>query len=61
MARHGPHGGFLMGGDDMAHLRTMDAVGKLNDQVKKLEAEGGIEIGGTPKSYCVLKVGMGKS
>ena len=38
MARHGPHGG----GDDMAHLQRMDAVGKLNDQVKILEAEGGI-------------------
>ena len=42
MVRHGPHGGFLMGGDDMAHVQRMDAVGKLNDQVKKLEAEGGI-------------------
>ena len=24
-------------------------MGKLNDQVKKLEAEGGLEIGGIPK------------
>ena len=43
------------GGDDMAHLQRMDAVGKLNDQVKKLEAEGGIEIGGTPKKLLCFK------
>ena len=49
------------GEDDMAHLQRMYAVGKLNDQVKKLEAEGGMVIGGTPKNYCVLKVEIGKS
>ena len=48
------------GGDDMAHLQRMDAVGKLNDQVKKLEAEGGIEIGGTPKKLLFFKSGDGK-
>ena len=48
------------GGDDMAHLQRMDAVGKLNDQVKKLEAEGGIEIRGTPKKLLCFKSGDGK-
>ena len=48
------------GGDDMAHVQRMDAVGKLNDQVKKLEAEGGIEIGGTPKKLLCFKSGDGK-
>ena len=38
---------------------TWDAVGKLNDQVKKLEAEGGIEIGGTPKKLLCFKSGDG--
>ena len=35
-------------------------MGKLNDQVKKLEAEGGIEIGGTPKKLLCFKSGDGK-
>ena len=35
-------------------------MGKLNDQVKKLEAEGGIEIGGTPKKILCFKRGDGK-
>ena len=48
------------GGDDMAHLQRMDAVGKLDDQVKKLEAEGGIEIGGTPKKLLCFKSWDGK-
>ena len=48
------------GGDDMAHVQKMDAVGKLNDQVKKLEAEGGIEILGTPKKLLCFKSGDGK-
>ena len=61
MVGQGPHGGFLMGGgDDTAHLQRMDAVGKLKDQVKKLEAEGGIEIGGTRKKLLCLQSGDGK-
>ena len=49
----------------MAHLQRMDAVrmdavGKSNDQVKKLEAEGGIELGGTPKKLLCFKGGDGK-
>ena len=48
------------GGDDMAHLQRMDVVGKLNDQVKNLEAEGGIEVGGTPKKLLCVKSGDGK-
>ena len=48
------------GGDDVAHLQRMDAVEKLNDQVKKLEAEGGIEMGGTPKKLFCFKSGDGK-
>ena len=50
----------LDGGDDMALLQRMHAVGKLNDQVKKLEGEGGIEIGGTPKKILCFKIGDGK-
>ena len=48
------------GGDDMAHLQRMDAVGKLNDQVEKLEAKGGIDIGGTPKKLLCFESGDGK-
>ena len=48
------------GGDDMAYLHSMDAVGKLNDQVKKLEAKGGIEIMGTSKKNLCFKSGDGK-
>ena len=47
-------------GDDMAHLQRTDAVGKFNDQVKKLEALGGMEIGGTPKILLCCKSGDGK-
>ena len=50
----------FVGGDDIAHLQRMDAVGKLNDQVKKLEAQGGIEIGGTPKTLLCFKSGDGQ-
>ena len=42
------------GGDDVVHLQRMDAPGKLNYQVKKGKAEGGIEIGGTPKNVIVF-------
>ena len=48
------------GGDDTARLQRMDVLGKLNDQVKTLEAEGGIEIGGTPKKLLCFKSGHGK-
>ena len=44
----------------MAHMQRIDAVEKLNDQVKKLEAEGGIEIGGTPNKLLCFKSGDGK-
>ena len=33
---------------------------EMKDQVKKLEAEGGIEIGGTPKKLLRFKSGDGK-
>ena len=35
-------------------------MGKLNDQIKKFEGEGGIEIGGTPKKNLCFKRGDGK-
>ena len=35
-------------------------MGKLNDQAKKIEAEGSIEIGGTPKKFLCFKSGDGK-
>ena len=44
----------------MVHLQRIDTVAKLNDQVKKREAEGGIEIGGTPKRLSCFKSGDGK-
>ena len=59
MARHGPHGGFFMGGTIWPICEGC-AVRKLNDQVKKLEAEGDMEIGGTPKKLLCFKSADGK-
>ena len=41
------------GGDDMAHMQRMDAIGKLNNQVKKLEEEDGMEIWGNSQEIIV--------
>ena len=35
-------------------------MGKLNDQVKTLDAQGGMEIGGTPKKLLCFKNGDGE-
>ena len=44
----------------MAYMQRMDAMWRLNDQVKKLEAEGGIKIGGTPKRLFCFTTGDGR-
>ena len=41
----------------MARVQRMDATGKFNDQLKTIGADGGTEMGGTPKKLLCFKNG----
>ena len=60
MAGHGPHGGCSMGGDVTPHLQRMDAVGRLNYQVKEVRNTFIVDINQQPKKLLAFKTGDGK-